>query len=272
MPLADAPKPRPRRELIMIVIQPLALVLIRLLAPLRLNPLYVVLAHGLIGFLAAFLIAPAGQFLAAALLLQVKTLLDNVDGGLARATGQVTLMGRYFDTVMDFFVNVALFAALAAYGSIWLLIPAFLILSFILSLDYKLELAYQQLRRPEPGSQDIARGASQALYNFFKNTYELVFSPQDRLIDSLEAQSFKRVSGLDFASAPLDIRLAWNDMFSTASIVNLGLSSQFLLLGILVFIEKPFWYVISLFVQALYVLCLQLLRYWRFRRYLQNRE
>ena len=42
------------------------------------------------GSLAA-LVLYRGHLVAAALLLQLKTLLDNADGALARATGQVTL-------------------------------------------------------------------------------------------------------------------------------------------------------------------------------------
>ena len=53
-----------------------------------------------------------GELVVAALLLQVKTLLDNADGLLARASGRVTLAGRYLDTEADLVVNAALFAAL----------------------------------------------------------------------------------------------------------------------------------------------------------------
>ena len=45
-------------------------------------------------------------------LLQLKTVLDNADGQLARASGRVTLTGRYLDTEADLVVNAALFAAL----------------------------------------------------------------------------------------------------------------------------------------------------------------
>ena len=47
-------------------------------------------------------------------MLQVKTLLDNADGALARATGRVTLAGRYLDTLADPWSTAAVFAALSA--------------------------------------------------------------------------------------------------------------------------------------------------------------
>ena len=55
-----------------------------------------------------------GELVLAAVLFQVKTLLDNADGPLARVTGRVTLVGRYLDTLADLVVNAALFAALGS--------------------------------------------------------------------------------------------------------------------------------------------------------------
>ena len=53
-----------------------------------------------------------GQLVAAALLIQLKTVLDNADGQLARLSGQVTLLGRYLDSLCDLLVDAALFAGL----------------------------------------------------------------------------------------------------------------------------------------------------------------
>ena len=51
-----------------------------------------------------------GKFLLAAILIQVKTVLDNADGQLARLSGRITAFGRYLDSELDLFVNAALFA------------------------------------------------------------------------------------------------------------------------------------------------------------------
>ena len=48
----------------------------------------------------------------AALLLQLKTVLDNADGQLARASGRTSVLGRYLDSESDLLVDAALFAAL----------------------------------------------------------------------------------------------------------------------------------------------------------------
>lgn len=265
-------KPRPRSELIMRLIQPLADLLVGLLAKTGINPLSVVMTHALLGFAAAALLmaAPGDGLLIAALLLQLKTLLDNVDGGLARVTGQVTKMGRYVDTVMDFLVNTALFVALAFYGPPLLALLGFLILTVILSFDYNFERLYQRLRLAEQSQEELPRGAPAVLYNIFKGCYELLFAPQDKLIEGLERRRFLRLTGLEPETAPLHLRLAWHDMFSTAALVNLGLSTQLFLLGVFLAIGQPFWYVYSLFIQALYVLCVQFVRALRFMTYVQS--
>ena len=53
-----------------------------------------------------------GSLVVAALLVQLKTLLDNADGQLARLTGRTSAFGRYLDSEVDLLVNAALFAAL----------------------------------------------------------------------------------------------------------------------------------------------------------------
>jgi phosphatidylglycerophosphate synthase len=118
------------RELVLeLVFRPLASLLARLLLRTRVSPLAVVLANAVAGLLAAAVLA-RGELVTAALLLQLKTLLDNADGRLARMSGRVTLVGRYLDTEADLVVNAALFAALAhVTGQPWLALVAFLALT-----------------------------------------------------------------------------------------------------------------------------------------------
>lgn len=275
MPLSAA-KARPRHELVMRLVQPLADRGVRWLAATGLNPLWLVLIHGLLGFAAALLVA-RGAWLLAALLLQLKTLLDNMDGGLARVSGRVTLMGRYFDTGADLLVNLALFAAIARYGDPLLALTAFALLTFLLSLDYNAERLYRLERTPPnpppnplPDPAALPIGAPLPLYLAFKRLYDLFLAPQDRFIAVLERRRFERLSRTAQASAPLELRLAWADLFSSASLVNLGLSSQMFVLGLCLVLGQPFWYVYAVFLQSLYVLCVQLLREARFRAYLRG--
>jgi uncharacterized protein (DUF983 family) len=272
--LDRAAKVRPRSEWIMVAIQPLARLGVRLLARTGIDPLAIVSAHGLLGLAAVGLIAAggAGPWLIAALLLQLKTLLDNMDGGLARATSRVTQMGRYYDTVIDLVVNIALFAAIALHSSPWMALAALLALTLLLSLDHNLERLYREERRDaRTDESDPPIGAPQPLYRLFRGVYLALLAPQDRAIERLDRAAFARLHGSAHAGAPLELRLAWNDLFSTATLVNVGLSSQMLLLGLALALGRPGWYPTVVLAQLLYAVCVQLLRAARFRRYRRNR-
>ena len=272
--LDRAAKVRPRSEWIMVAIQPLASLGVRLLARTGVDPLAIVSTHGLLGLAAVGLIAAggAGPWLIAALLLQLKTLLDNMDGGLARATSRVTQMGRYYDTVIDLVVNIALFAAIALHSSPWMALAALLALTLLLSLDHNLERLYREERRDARTAEpDPPIGAPQPLYRLFRGVYLALLAPQDRAIERLDRAAFTRLHGSAHAGAPLELRLAWNDLFSTATLVNLGLSSQMLLLGLALALGRPGWYATVVLAQLLYAVCVQLLRAARFRRYRRSR-
>ena len=127
----------------------------------------------------------------AALLLQVKTLLDNADGRLARASGRVTLAGRYLDTEADLVVNAALFVALGSLtGQPWLALVAFLALTLVLAVDFNASELHREVRgdaRQPPTAagavdRERARGRSTAF----------VFAPQDRLVRALSARRLER--------------------------------------------------------------------------------
>lgn len=269
-----APKPRPRSELLLRVLQPVATAGVRLLARLGVDPQAVVWTHSALGLGAAVAIAVGGQpaWWTAAVLLQIKTLLDNMDGGLARATGRVTQMGRYLDTVLDTLVNAALFAALALHGpGAWawpLAAGAFVLLVAMLSLDFNLECRYRALRHGVGEDADHPPGAPARWLAVFRGFYDAVLRPQDELIARLDAAAFERIRGLRRGSAPLVDRLAWNDLWSTATLVNLGLSTQLLLLGVCLALGRPFAYVLAVYVMAAYVVAVQALRVRRFRRHL----
>ena len=273
---AAAPKPRPRSELLMRLLQPPATAGVRVLARLGVDPQTVVWSHTALGAAAAVAIAVGGQgaWWTAAVLLQGKTLLDNMDGGLARATGRVTQMGRYLDTVLDTLINAALFAALALHGpGFWgwpLAAGAYALLMAMLSLDFNLERRYRALRDGVPDDGEHPPGAPERWLAAFRGFYETVLRPQDEMVAQLDAAAFARLSGRSPASAPLVDRLAWNDLWSTATLVNLGLSTQLLVLGVCLALGQPFMYVVAVYLMAVYTLLVQALRARRFVRHLRG--
>jgi archaetidylinositol phosphate synthase len=121
------------------IFRPLAHPLVLGLARLRVPPPLVVVSAGAAGVAAAVELG-RGSLLVAALLVQLKTLLDNADGQLARLTNRTSAFGRYLDSEVDLLVNAALFAALAwTTGEAALALAGLLALTSVLSLNFNAE-------------------------------------------------------------------------------------------------------------------------------------
>jgi len=250
----------------MALVRPLADQGVRWLSRTSVTPHQVVLSHCLIGLGAAFLLAQPGrgELVGAALLLQLKTLLDNIDGGLARATGRVTETGRYLDTTLDFVVNIALFVALAQHGSTLLAAASFLILTLVLSYDFNAERLYRRahhLEQAAPGGS--GKEAPESVLRLLRVVYRGFFAPQDELLGRLDASLLRLAAG---AGADVEgARERWADRFSTAALVNLGLSTQLLLLGVCAAFGRPYLFVYLVLLQLPYLAAVQLVRVVRFR-------
>lgn len=253
----------------MAVVHPLMAGPVRLLVSLRVNPLSIVALHGACAAAAALLIAtgPRGWPPAAVLLL-VRMLLDNIDGAVARASGQVTEAGRYADTGLDFVTNLLLFLALGTMTGQLPALAAFVLLMLLLSYDHCLEVSYMNLRAA-PGSAAVPAEGPRFVLVPFRWLYRLVLAPQDRLFRRLELSRFERLAGRPFASAPRGWQLAWFDRFAGSLVVNVGLSTQSTVLALLLLFGAPQAYVPLVFLQVLTMLLLQVWRSRRFRNYVQ---
>ena len=269
---ANNSKERSRRELIMIAVQPLVKPLVQACVRLGVNPLFLVLLHGLLATVAAVFIVLGHEWWTwAGVLLLMRMLLDNMDGAVARASGQVTQAGRYFDTGTDLITNALLFVALSFTTGPLLAFLAFLMLTWLLSLDFNLERLYLQ---PRQGTRPLLPPAPTPgptwLLDVSKRLYSAVMAPQDQLIERIEKRRFARIAGRPYESAPLDWQLAWFDLFSTASLVNLGLSTQTALLALLLFLGVPGVYVTLVLLQGALILLVQVWRGLRFRNYVRE--
>jgi archaetidylinositol phosphate synthase len=217
---------RAGRELVLeAVFRPLSNLLVPALRRLGVSPLAVVLANAAAGLAAAFVLA-RGELIAAAVLLQLKTLLDNTDGQLARATGRVTLAGRYLDTVADLVVNAALFAALGYLtGQPLLALAAFVALTLVLAADFNATELYREAHGT-PTSQSPPTGSRTE--RVLTSVYAAVFAPLDRM--------FRRFGGR-----------GGYDHFTVTVLANLGLSTQLVVLGVCLALEAPsayLWFVL----------------------------
>jgi phosphatidylglycerophosphate synthase len=196
------------------VFRPLAHPLVLLFARLRVPPPVVVLVAGVAGTAAAFELG-RGSLLAAALLVQLKTLLDNADGQLARLTGRTSAFGRYLDSEVDLLVNAALFTGLGwTTGNPALALAGFLAVTSVLSLNFNVE----RLSREASGEPEAEGRGTVVL----RRIYGLVYAPQDRLAEALVAR-----------------RPALTGALAVSLLANLGMSTQLAAFGLLMAFGHP---------------------------------
>ena len=223
---------RAGRELVLeVVFRPLSNALVPAFRRLGVPPHAVVLANAATGLGAALVLA-RGELVAAAVLLQVKTLLDNADGQLARATGRVTLVGRYLDTIADLVVNAALFAALGyATGRPVLAFAGFVALTVVLGADFNATELYRQAHGiPTPHPPATGGRVERVL----EGIYGVVFGQLDRVLRAVAAHRFGERGGYD--------------RFTVTALANLGLTTQLVVLGVCLVLDAPtayLWFVLA---------------------------
>ena len=222
---AAEPRRAGREFALELVFRPLATALVPLLERARIPPPAVVLANAATGLAAAFVLS-RGHLVEAALLLQAKTLLDNADGALARATGQVTLAGRYLDTIADLVVNVAVFVALGHVTDEPLLaLAAFVALTLVLAVDFNVTELYREAHGiPTAEPPSTGSGIERALGSL----YRIWFGVLDRLV--------RGVSGWRFGDRPA------YDGVAVMVLANLGLTTQLMVLGLCLVLDAPSLY------------------------------
>jgi phosphatidylglycerophosphate synthase len=218
----DEPRRAGRELLLEIAFRPLSNAIASPLAKAGISPPVVVLANAVTGVLAAAVLF-TGNLVAAAVLLQLKTLLDNTDGALARATARVTLAGRYLDTVADLVVNAAIFVALAhVTGEPVLAGAAFVALTLVLAVDFNVTQLYRE-QHGVPSEQPHPTGGSAE--RALAAAYRLLFAPLDRAV--------RGVSSWRFAGRPA------YDRFAVNVLANLGLTTQLAALGVCLLVGAP---------------------------------
>ncbi len=204
------------------VFRPTAHAVVLVLAPLRVPPPAVVLASTAAGLGGAIELA-RGHLVAAALLVQLKTVLDNADGQLARLTDRVSAFGRYLDSECDLLVNAALFAAVGwLTGSPIAAAAGFVALTAVLSINFNVE----RLARGGPASWDRT---------LLGRAYGLMYGWQDRLVERFVE---RRLRGAGDES-----RRAYHDSATVEILANMGMSTQLAVFGICIAAGHPLYFV-----------------------------
>jgi phosphatidylglycerophosphate synthase len=234
---------RAGRELVLErIFRPLSNLLVPVLARTGVAPTAVVLANAITGLVAALALA-RGELLVAALVLQLKTLLDNADGQLARVTGRVTLTGRYLDTEADLVVNALVFAALGhVTGTPVLAAVAFVALTLLLAVDFNVTELYREQRGLTAATPASAGGRVERV---LERIYAMTFGQLDRLVRTFSERRFARLAVAEASPERVDeARLAYIDGLAVSTLSNLGLTTQLLALGVCLAIGVPeayFW-------------------------------
>jgi archaetidylinositol phosphate synthase len=240
---ARARKERAHREfLTQHVLAPLGRVVVAALVPVGVSPISIVLSNGIAGLGAAIAIV-RGDLVTGALLLQVKSILDNVDGQLARATGRTSVLGRYLDTEVDLVANAALFAALGYETGSWgLAAVALAAATLLLSADYNADVLYRRSRGSDVVTEPSAAGEGRLAVRLAR-VYHVVYGPQDRALQSLARRRLERVlRGVTDEQARERVELAYHDRLTVAVLSNMGLSTQLAVLGVVLVLGVPALY------------------------------
>jgi len=238
--VSPARKDRARGELVNeVLFHPLARVVVALLLPLRTSPVAVVVLNALAGLAAAVEIW-RGDLVGGAVLLQLKTVLDNSDGRLARASGRPTVLGRYLDTEADLVVNAAVFVALARVtGAPALAAVAFLGLTLVLSANFNADVLYRRARGRGIDTQPSAQGEGR-LARALAAIYAAVFAPHDRALQAISRRRLERIlDGVESPDVRLRVELAYHDSGTTSVLANFGLSTQLAVLGVCLVAQAP---------------------------------
>jgi phosphatidylglycerophosphate synthase len=231
------------------VFRPLAHPVVLALLPLRVPPPLVVCASGAAGIGGAVELA-RGHLIVAALLVQLKTVLDNADGQLARLSGRVTEFGRYLDSEVDLLVDAALFAALGwetGHGLAAFL--GFAGLTAVLSINFNAERLYRAEHDPGAGAAPRDGGRATAL---LRRVYAIVYAPQDRLVERFAAWRLR--------DAPPEARRAYHDRATVFALANMGMSTQLAAFGICLALGRPLAFVWVVAAEAVVVTLLALRR------------
>ena len=209
------------------VYRPLAQLVVLALLPLRVPPPAVVLAAGATGVAGAVELA-RGHLVVAALLIQLKTVLDNADGQLARLAGRVTLLGRYLDSECDLVVDAALFAGLGWYaGAPVAALVGFAALTAVLSVNFNVERLYRGAAVSVPDAQGLTL--------FLQRVYAVSYGWQDRLVERFAESRLRGASD--------EVRAAYHDRLTVVVLANMGMTPQLAAFGVCIAVGHPLAFV-----------------------------
>lgn len=181
--------------------RPVALRVVAFLLERPVGVLSVTSSFLVVGILAATLITVDSHaaWIAAALLVQIKNVLDAVDGALARARRTPSRLGRFYDSFCDFLVGAAIFAVIGVRlmptlgGGAFILAAAGLVSALLQGTIYSYfsvahRLAVGGDRTSRTDERSAGAGGQDWRLRVMYAAYLLVYAWQDRLIAAIDGQ------------------------------------------------------------------------------------
>jgi phosphatidylglycerophosphate synthase len=195
------------------LLRPVAGLIVSVLYKTSVTPNQVTLASTVAGLVAAafYLNNEAVTTAVAGLMVTLKDVLDSADGQLARAKGQYTRTGRFLDSIGDFVVDLAIFAAIGwilykASSDIWMLVLAMLgFIGITLRVSYHvfyqtsflhIEERYVNNRVTEEITEDDLAGDPLALT--LQRIFQFLYGWQDRLMLRIDSWCRGKCSDREF--------------------------------------------------------------------------
>lgn len=230
---------------------PSARLITRLLYKTSVTPHQVILVSLLIGLASSLLIIQGnmGLVIIGAFLLFYKNVLDKVDGSLARIKNLVSRRGRFYDSLTDFIVGLAVFSAIGYKLSqlnsdlIWYVISYLALICSMLQCSFFIyyEVAYihfsgkGSINRLSEAITDEDKRTQDKFTLLLQRIYLLIYGWQDWLILKLDEFLFKK---LNYQSQTTNLKSNWyyhKTFLSLASLLPIGshivLISLFALIG-----------------------------------------
>ncbi|MCR4417731.1 MAG: CDP-alcohol phosphatidyltransferase family protein [Ignavibacteria bacterium] len=215
--------------------------LVKLVINTSLTPIFFTTISLISGILAAILIYLNKFNFIIAILILLKSFFDAVDGELARARNRPSYVGRFYDSVVDFFVNVLIFLSLAIRFEISAV--KLIVVIILFHLQGSIYNYYYVLKRHKAGGDKTSRIDERKIdqiypydnpfwFKVFHTLYVWIYSWQDLIIHKIDSDAE------NLANIP-------NSFMTLTSF--LGLGTQLLLISIftLFSLEK---YIVDFFI------------------------
>ena len=166
----------------------------------RFTPIHITLLFGITGLIAIYCILQ-GQYLLASLFIILKSIIDAVDGELARVKKTPSYTGRYLDSIFDLILNFLILTAIwyVSKTTFWLTILAFIGIQLQGTLY---NYYYVILRNKSAGGDATSQifehkspralpGESQKSVDILFAIYTIVYGAFDKIIHTLDSNAYK---------------------------------------------------------------------------------